>query len=149
MPGDASELMYGYLNPSERRLPLAGDADGAVPGSLTDEDYALGPIAVTGTLPGRKAVDIIFTSIVNNFSNQVIPTFNNTSTVEDSGAIDSFPSVTSANDPLIVDTVSISSTIFIDANRNGDVRCRRGRLRGRARPSMPTPTTTACWTAPS
>ncbi len=116
---DSADLMFGYLNLSERRLPVAGDADGAVPGPMGQEEYALGPIAVTGTLPGNKAVDIIFTSIVNNFSNQVIPVFNNTSTVEDSAAVDSFPSVTSAIDPLIVDTVSISSTIFIDANRNG------------------------------
>jgi hypothetical protein len=49
-------LMYGWLFTGERRLPGAGEADGAVAGSITTEEFAGSPIAVGPLHPaGRQA----------------------------------------------------------------------------------------------
>ena len=115
--GNFAELMYGYVNPGERRLPESGDAAGAVPGSLTHEEYAVGPISNVTDLPAGKAVDIIFDSQVDSFSNQVIPVFHNQATV--SGTNLTTSPVTSNTEDLIVDTLTLGDKIFLDVNANG------------------------------
>ena len=50
---DTDDLMFGYANVGERRLPADGEADGAVPGSVGATAFALTPVSV-GTLPANK-----------------------------------------------------------------------------------------------
>jgi len=111
----ASELMYGYMHPGERRLPGGDDAQGAVPGSLTHEEFALSPAAVVGTLPVGKSVIVAFKSVVNSFGNQVIPDYFNTGTISGSN----FPTVNTNTETLDIDTLTLGDRIFIDVNKNG------------------------------
>jgi hypothetical protein len=115
---DYAELMYGYLNPGERRLPGSGDADGGVPGSLRGTDYVLGPVTnQIGDLPAGKAVDVYFTSTVGTFTNQVIPSFTNQSSVSGGNLVSS--PISSTSEALVIDTLTLGNTIFLDANKNG------------------------------
>jgi hypothetical protein len=113
----ADDLMYGFLNPGERRLPASGEAEGAVAGSLAHEEYAIGPITSVTDLPAGKGVDIIFDTMVDTFSNQVIPTFNNQATVSGTNVTGS--PVTSNIETLVVDSLTLGDRIFLDANNNG------------------------------
>src|SRR5436190_5501845 len=57
--------MYGFIHLSERRLPVAGQADGAVPHlGNGDLDFAVGPINI-GDLPIGKNVKVVFTAQIN------------------------------------------------------------------------------------
>lgn len=113
-PGDSANLLYGYITPGERRLPADGQAAGAVPGSVAAEAFALAPTLI-GTLPAGKSVDIFFDSTVNAVTNQVIVAPSSASSV--SGG--NFTTVTSNTQTLTLDTLTLSGTIFLDANRNG------------------------------
>jgi hypothetical protein len=63
---DAANLMYGWIHLSERRLPAAGQADGAVPHDHDHgPDFAFATITI-GTLPIGKSVTIDFTVTVND-----------------------------------------------------------------------------------
>ncbi len=65
-PAAMTNLMYGYLRLSERRLPAAGQADGADPNMLAAEngpDFALSPITI-GTLPAQKSVTVVFDATI-------------------------------------------------------------------------------------
>ncbi len=111
---NSSNLLYGYINPGERRLPAAGQADGAVPGSVAGEAFALGATAI-GTLAAGRAVEIIFDSTVNALTNQVIT--NPTSTSVISGT--NFATVNSNSQTLTLDTLTVGGSVFIDTNRDG------------------------------
>ena len=53
LAGDRDDLMYGWLYLGERRLPGDGEADGAVAGSITSEEFLGAPIDI-GVLPAGK-----------------------------------------------------------------------------------------------
>ena len=114
LSSNSSNLLYGYINPGERRLPAAGQADGAVPGSVAGEAFALGATAI-GTLAAGRAVEIIFDSTVNALTNQVIT--NPTSTSVISGT--NFATVNSNSQTLTLDTLTVGGSVFIDTNRDG------------------------------
>ncbi|HYE27115.1 MAG TPA: Ig-like domain-containing protein [Allosphingosinicella sp.] len=111
--GHADELMYGYMNVGERRLPGDGDADGAVPGSVGSTAFALTPVSV-GTLPGNKAVDVFFKATINNQTDGFIVNLNNDSTISGTN----FSNVV-ANEQDVVDSLTLGNTVFLDANKNG------------------------------
>ncbi|MBY0283700.1 MAG: cadherin-like domain-containing protein [Sphingomonas sp.] len=111
---NSSNLLYGYINPGERRLPAAGQANGAVPGSVTGEAFALGATAI-GTLAAGRAVEIIFDSTINALTNQVIT--NPTSASVISGT--NFATVNSNTQTLTLDTLTLGGSVFIDTNRDG------------------------------
>ena len=108
-PNAVDELMYGYANIGERRLPQADDLVGADMSHAGHESFVLSPIII-GTLPDGKAVRILFESTVNDFANQVIPGFNNTSTISFTGG----GPVTSAPEALVVDSLTLGGTIWND-----------------------------------
>ena len=72
--------MYGWLFTGERRVPGAGEADGAVAGSITTEEFAGSPIAVTPAnsttgafiLPAGKQVTIQWQATIDPQTNQLI-----------------------------------------------------------------------------
>ena len=114
LSSNSSNLLYGYINPGERRLPAAGQASGAVPGSVAGEAFALGATAI-GTLAAGRAVEIIFDSTVNALTNQVIT--NPTSASVISGT--NFATVNSNTQTLTLDTLTVGGSVFIDTNRDG------------------------------
>ena len=67
--GDRDELMYGWLYSGERRLPGAGDADGAVAGAITSEEFLGAPIDI-GVLPAGKTVTIQWQATIDPQANQ-------------------------------------------------------------------------------
>lgn len=69
-------LMYGWIKQSERRLPVAGQADGATPGHIDHEEYRIGPLAL-GTLPAGKTVRVTFQTTINSLTNGLAPTISN------------------------------------------------------------------------
>ena len=69
--GDRDDLMYGWLFTGERRLPGAGEADGAVAGSITSEEFLGAPIDI-GVLPAGKTVTIQWQATIDPQTNQLI-----------------------------------------------------------------------------
>ncbi len=57
-------LMFGYLIPGERRLPQAGEADGAIPTGRSHDEYLLAPFVI-GDLPAGKSVTLTFRAEVD------------------------------------------------------------------------------------
>src|SRR5262249_28063715 len=110
-------LMYGYIVDGERRLPAAHQADGATPGNIVGQDFAIGPISI-GTLPGNKSVTIQYQATIDNQSNQVIVNPVNQGTVSGTNLTNgaSFPpnSVTTT-----LDTLTLGNLVFNDVNQNG------------------------------
>ena len=62
---DRDSLMYGFLTKGERRLPQAGQARGAIPGTARHAQYLGSPLDI-GTLPVGKSVTVIFKVTVDN-----------------------------------------------------------------------------------
>jgi len=117
---DRDELMYGLINPGERRLPGNDDLAGSGTTPLTGTAFALSPVSL-GTIPAGRIVVVQWDSTVNAFTNQVVPTFNNTSSV--SGG--NFVTATSNNEilsptsaPIALDTLTLGDKIYIDVNAN-------------------------------
>src|SRR5262249_42588919 len=81
---DRDSLMYGYLVTGERRLPAAGQADGATPGAIDHEEFAIGPITVadlTHALPFGKAVAVSWQATVDTQTNKLITNPSSAATV--------------------------------------------------------------------
>ncbi|HEY0044795.1 MAG TPA: tandem-95 repeat protein [Allosphingosinicella sp.] len=122
-----SDLMYGYVNAGERRLPASGEANGATPGSVGNTAYALAPVVV-GTLPDDKAVEIHVYSTVNAVNPGYVTPFNNTAEVTATNP--GFQPVTSANEQMIVDSLTLGGTVFNDVNEDGSLGVGDTRLAG-------------------
>ncbi|MFL6844992.1 MAG: Ig-like domain-containing protein [Allosphingosinicella sp.] len=110
---DASDLMYGYVNIGERRLPHHGESTGAVPGSVDHEAFALSPVLIAG-LPANKTVDIFFKSIVNAQTDNFITNLAGKAIISRAGNPD-----IEANETVVLDSLTLGSTVFKDVNLNG------------------------------
>jgi hypothetical protein len=110
---DASDLMYGYVNIGERRLPHQGESTGAVPGSVDHEAFALSPVLIAG-LPANKTVDIYFKSIVNAQTDNFITNLAGKAIISRAGNPD-----LEANETVVLDSLTLGSTVFKDVNLNG------------------------------
>jgi hypothetical protein len=113
MTSKGSDLMYGYINVGERRLPAQGEATGAQPGTVGATAFALAPVSV-GTLPANKAVDVFFKSTINPQTNGFIVNPAQQAQILADGGVN-----VTANETLTLDTLTLGSNIFIDANKNG------------------------------
>jgi len=108
------DLMYGYVDIGERRLPAAGEAalaDGHAP---AHEAFLLSPVADIGTLPAGKSVDVQFQATVTSYFNQVISPLSNTATAKG----DNIADTASNTNVTVVDTMTIGDRVFVDANNN-------------------------------
>jgi hypothetical protein len=113
--GDQSELMYGFVNPGERRGPDSDDAAAATGVAIGGSaHFAITPVSIGG-LPGGKSVTVTYTSTVNGATDQQIPGYTNSASV--SGG--NFTTVTSNSEALVVDTLTLGGLIFQDADVNG------------------------------
>lgn len=121
-PGESDELMYGYANPGERRLPDQGEAAGAVPGSVVSTAFALAPVSI-GTLPPGKTVDVYFNATINAQTDGFIVNPSNTSTIKGSN----FSNVL-ANEQIALDSLTLGNTVYVDANLNGLFDAGEGRV---------------------
>ena len=112
------ELMYGYAFVGERRLPQGDDLAAADADHAVDGAYLLSPITI-GTLPETQAVEVQFTSsTVNSFSNELIPNFNNTTTVNfNPGG----GSTVSGSEALVIDSLTLGGTIWSDNGAGGGI----------------------------
>jgi hypothetical protein len=73
--------MYGFLTTGEQRLPQAGEAKGAIPGSATHTEFLVDPVNI-GTLPKGKSAVVTFT--VHIGSGTTAPSISNQGTVSGS-----------------------------------------------------------------
>lgn len=111
---DRDDLMYGYINVGERRVPAWGESYGATPGEGGHTDFALAPVTVGG-LPAGKSVDVIWRSTVDAQTSKVITNVTGQATVSGTG----FTTVTSNINTTALDTLTIGNLVFSDVNRNG------------------------------
>jgi VCBS repeat-containing protein len=111
--GSAEDLMYGYVNVGERRLPADGEASGAVPGSVGSTAFALTPVSI-GTLPSNKTVDVYFKATIDLQFDKFISPLMNTSTIKGTN----FSNVI-ATENNTLDSLTLGSTVYVDANLNG------------------------------
>ncbi|HET9637578.1 MAG TPA: cadherin-like domain-containing protein, partial [Allosphingosinicella sp.] len=110
---DKNDLMYGYANVGERRLPGEGDAAGAVPGSVGSTSFALTPVAI-GTLPAGKTVDVYFNSTINAQTDGFLVNLNNTSTITGTGFSKQ------AMEQIALDGLTLGDLVFKDVNKDGN-----------------------------
>jgi hypothetical protein len=119
---NAADLMYGYTNPSERRLPAEGEAANAVPGSITKTALAMSPIFTVPNVNANKIVEVSFQSTVNSFNPGVIAPIVNTATVDynDPAAKQATTTETfnTTNSTLIIDSFTIGDVVYNDTNNN-------------------------------
>ncbi len=97
----AGDVMSASLTPGVRRVPTAGQADGAVPLSVNSTEYMVGPVNL-GTLPAGKAVQINYRALIS--ATAMAMTVSNQGTVTADGPISQVtddPSTTTANDPTV------------------------------------------------
>jgi hypothetical protein len=109
---DRDGLMFGYIVTGERRLPGEHEADGATPGSIATEEFAVGPVSL-GTLPAGRTVTITFDATVNPQTNQFIVNPSNQGTVTSS-----FPSINTNTNVTTVDSLALGDVVFNDVNGN-------------------------------
>jgi hypothetical protein len=119
---DVADLMYGYTNPGERRVPASGEAADAAPGSVTGDVFSLTPIYTVPTLNAGKTVEVSFESTFNNLPAGVISPDVNTSTVtyNDPAAKNVSGSETwnTTNSTLQIDSLVLGDRVFNDLNKN-------------------------------
>ena len=112
--GDRDDLMYGYLYVGERRLPGGGEADGAVAGAITSEEFLASPINI-GTLRPGETVTVQWLAEVDPQSNQLIANPTNQGTVTSTN----FPGTTTNVSVTTLDSLTLGDRVFIDANLSG------------------------------
>ena len=123
--GDNDNLMYGLINPGERRLPGADDVDDATGAPVSSLAFALSPVTL-GTIPAGRIVVVQWDSTVNAFTNQIVPTFNNTSSVSGGNFVTTTsntnvlaPTGVPSPTNVVLDSLTLGNLVFLDANNNG------------------------------
>ncbi|MFN0193681.1 MAG: beta strand repeat-containing protein, partial [Aestuariivirga sp.] len=120
---DSGEIMYGYLMLGERRVPLTGDATGAVIGSITEEEFLGAPVTV-GTLPSGQQVIIRWQATIDPQTGQLILNPVNQGTVSGTNfanVLTDDPAVGGVADPntTTLDSLTLGNLVFNDENDNG------------------------------
>jgi hypothetical protein len=111
---DSADLMYGYVNVGERRLPADGEAGGAVPGSVASTAYAITPVNI-GTIPANKIVDVFIKSTINAQTDGFIVNLVNSATISGSNFSNQV-----IQEMLSLDSLTLGNMVFLDANKDGD-----------------------------
>jgi hypothetical protein len=119
---DVADLMYGYTNPGERRLPAQGEAANAAPGSVTGDVFSLTPIYTVPTLNAGKIVEVSFESTFNNLPAGTISPDVNTSTItyNDPSAQNASGTETwnTTSSTLQIDSLALGDVVYNDLNKN-------------------------------
>ena len=132
-PLATADLMYGYINPSERRLPTSADVSAANGTAIDHEAFALAPVTIP-TLGANTDVDISYRATVNSFAAGLAPTLSGQSSITWQGLaspITMTETITSTNDSLVnsagtpstqslaIATLTLGDLVFKDLNQNG------------------------------
>src|SRR5262245_41872698 len=117
LAGDRDDLMYGWLYLGERRLPGAGEANGAVAGSIAAEEFLGAPVDI-GVLPAGKTVTIQWQATVDPQTNPPIVNPVNPGTVTATNAA-GFPDQTTNTVTTTLDTLILGGTIWNDNGAGG------------------------------
>jgi hypothetical protein len=81
---DAADLMYGFVNTSERRIAAHSDVAAATGTPIDHESFALAQVSIP-TIAAGNSVDVSFRSTVNSFSPGFVPTLTASSTLNYQG----------------------------------------------------------------
>ncbi|QAY77379.1 S-layer family protein [Sphingosinicella sp. BN140058] len=111
---DRADLMFGTINPGERRLP-GTDAVQAASGNAVAGAFALSPINI-GNLPAGQSVTIEFRHIVNAAGEDGLVAGVSGATIVDS---DQTAPQSSATNVTAVDGLTLGGQIFIDLDKDG------------------------------
>ncbi|MEQ1862398.1 MAG: SdrD B-like domain-containing protein, partial [Chthoniobacteraceae bacterium] len=117
--GDAGDLMYGFLSLGDRRLPVAGQADGAVPHAGGGLDFLFGSMSLgSAVMPAGKGITIVYDATINAaLSNGLAPTV--ASQVQ-LAFTDGTPQTANSNtQTTTLDSLTLGDLVFRDNNRNG------------------------------
>jgi len=117
---DRDELMYGTINPGERRLPGSDDLDGASGAPVSGTAFALTAVNL-GTIPAGRTVTVQFDSTVLGYTNQLIPAYDNYSTLSGANfpATDSNHETLSVSSGVALDSLTLSNQVFLDVDNDG------------------------------
>ncbi|PSJ38893.1 beta strand repeat-containing protein [Allosphingosinicella deserti] len=112
--GDRADLMFGTINPGERRLPGSEEVQSAN-GNAVVGAFALAPINI-GNLPAGQSVTIEFRHIVNASGEDGL-----VAGVSGSATVDSDQTApqSSATNVTAVDGLTLGGQIFIDLDKDG------------------------------
>jgi VCBS repeat-containing protein len=113
-PTASGNLMFGFIEDGERRLPVAGMTDGAVLGSIGGADFAIGPVSL-GTLPAGKSLTVQWQATVDPQSDQLAHNPTNFGTVTGSN----FATAVTNTVVTPVDTLTLGDRVFFDADNSG------------------------------
>ncbi len=94
------QLMYGYLIPGERRLPVAGIARGVTPSGHSHDEYLTSALVV-GDLPAGKSVTITFNAEVDLAIGNSISFQGTVSGTNFANVLTNDPDTPTAGDPTI------------------------------------------------
>ena len=111
---ERDDLMYGYANVGQRRLPEDGEAAGAVPGSVGATAFALTPVVI-GTLPAGKTVDVYFNSTITPQTDGYLDNPNPKATVTGTNF-----ATAESQEPLALDGLTLANLVFLDVNKDGN-----------------------------
>jgi hypothetical protein len=111
--GDAAELMYGYVNSGERRLPQADDLAGADLSLGASNGYALTPVVI-GTIPANKIVDVYFKATIDDQTNQFVVNPQNSSTATYDPALNA-----TGVETMVLDSLTLGNRVFNDLDLDG------------------------------
>ncbi|MEA3008920.1 MAG: hypothetical protein QOJ91_612, partial [Sphingomonadales bacterium] len=113
MTSKNSDLMYGYVNVGERRLPAQGEAAGAQPGSVGSTAYAITPVTI-GTVPSGKTFDVLIKSTITPQTDGFIVNPTNTATISGTNF-----TLADIQEQLSLDSLTLGNLVFLDVNKNG------------------------------
>jgi hypothetical protein len=85
-PAARDNVMYGFLTPGERRLPVLGQARNAIPDAGSASHYMFTPLSI-GALPAGKSITITFRVTVANSVPPGTCLISNQGTVTASGGV--------------------------------------------------------------
>ncbi|HEX4738459.1 MAG TPA: tandem-95 repeat protein, partial [Allosphingosinicella sp.] len=118
---DSADIMYGYVNPGERRLPSSADVAHATGTPVDHESFALSPVDA-GTIPAGQGAEVSFQSTVDPYGPGLVPTYTNTSHITYTGnaiGIDSNTETLSPTSTPALASLTLGDTVYNDANANG------------------------------
>ena len=123
---DSANLMFGWLHQGERRLPAAGQADGADANYLawqTGPDFLFGSMSL-GTLPAGKSLTIVYDATVNAITNGIAPVVSSQIRIQGDGGINVLsddPSIAGAANATEtpIDSIQIGNLVYVDADSSG------------------------------
>ena len=119
--GDRDDLMYGWLFIGERRLPGAGEADGAVAGSITSEEFLGVARSDIGVLPAGKTVTIQWQATIDPQTNQLIVNPVNTGHGHGRPTRSASPTTNTNTVTTALDTLMLGGTIWNDNGAGGGI----------------------------